>query len=484
MSNGVNFMKEFDINEVMKYFYEISKIPRISGKEEKIADYIENFAIKRNLNYTRDSYNNIIIIKEAVKSKKSNESVILQCHLDMVCEKEENSNHDFKKDGLDIYIDGDFIKARETTLGADNGIGIAIILAILNSNEINHPKIEAIFTVQEETTMEGAKKIDVSMLKSKKMICLDNMNEEELWIGCAGAKIFEYEIEGTKQKNSKSYTLIKLGISGFLGGHSGKDISKNRGNPIKEMGNLLDTLSKKYNIYLKNIYGGGKVNVIPRECYSEIFIKYDDLNKIKQEIINYNKLLKKKSINKNGNISVNMIKLEQIDNNSFNLNTTKKVIKVIKDIKNGVYYKDKYGNPLVSLNIGKIENIENKIKISFSIRTNRSEVEQKLEEELNNIVKKYKMQERKSELSGYEHKERSKFIDTCKTIYKQYFKKKPRVLDMHICLEAGFFANKIQNLDFIAIAPNIYDAHSPKERCSVSSLKKIYNYLILILKEI
>ena len=191
MSNGVNFMKEFDINEVMKYFYEISKIPRISGKEEKIADYIENFAIKRNLNYTRDSYNNIIIIKEAVKSKKSNESVILQCHLDMVCEKEENSNHDFKKDGLDIYIDGDFIKARETTLGADNGIGIAIILAILNSNEINHPKIEAIFTVQEETTMEGAKKIDVSMLKSKKMICLDNMNEEELSIGCAGAKIFE-----------------------------------------------------------------------------------------------------------------------------------------------------------------------------------------------------------------------------------------------------------------------------------------------------
>ena len=188
-------LKEPDIKDVLKYFYEISKIPRMSGKEEKIADYIENFAKERNLKYIRDIYNNIIIFKDSTKSNKSNESIMLQCHLDMVCEKEENSSHDFEKEALDIYIEEDYIRARDTTLGADNGIGIAIILAILSFNKINHPKIEAIFTVQEETTMEGAKQIDVSMLESKKMICLDNMNEEELWIGCAGAKIFEYEIE-------------------------------------------------------------------------------------------------------------------------------------------------------------------------------------------------------------------------------------------------------------------------------------------------
>ena len=153
----------------------------MSGKEEKIADYIESFAKNRNLKYIRDKYNNVIIFKDATKNNKSEESIILQCHLDMVCEKEENSNHDFEKDGLDIYIEGDYLKAKNTTLGADNGIGIAIILAILSSNNINHPKIEAIFTVEEETTMEGAQKIDVSMLSGKKMICLDNMNEEELW---------------------------------------------------------------------------------------------------------------------------------------------------------------------------------------------------------------------------------------------------------------------------------------------------------------
>ena len=475
-------MNEIDINEVLKYFYEISKIPRMSGKEEKIADYIENFAKERNLKYIRDIYNNIIIFKDSTKWNKTDEGIMLQCHLDMVCEKEENSNHDFEKEGLEVYIEGDYIKAKDTTLGADNGIGIAIILAILNSNKINHPKIEAIFTVQEETTMEGAKQIDVSMLESKKMICLDNMNEEELWIGCAGAKIFEYEIEGNQHKIREDNILIKIGINGFRGGHSGKDISKNRGNPIKEMGNLLDKLNTKYNIFLKNIYGGRKVNVIPRECYSDVYIRYDDFDRISQEIIEYNKIIKRKLIKDNENIKVSVKKIEQNDNYSFNSNTTKKVINILKEIKNGVYYKDKYSNPLVSLNIGKIENTKKEIKISFSIRTNRSEIEQKLENELNNIVSKYGIQERKSELSGYEHEERSMFIDKCKAIYKGYFGVNPKVIDMHICLEAGFFANKIPKLDFVAIAPNIYDAHSPKERCSISSLKKVYNYIILILE--
>lgn len=475
---------EFDVNEVIKYFFEISQIPRMSGKEEKIADYIENFAKKRNLKYTRDIYNNMIIVKEATKWNTSNESVMLQCHLDMVCEKEENSTHNFQKDSLKVYIEEDYIKAKDTTLGADNGIGIAIILAILDSNLINHPKIEAIFTVQEETTMEGAKRIDTNILKSKKMICLDNMNEDELWIGCAGAKIFDYEVEGSLQKISKDYTLVKIGINGFRGGHSGKDISKNRGNPIKEMGYLLDTLLSQYNIYLKNIYGGRKVNVIPRESYCEIYIKNSDFNKIAQEIIDYNKILKKNNIYDNENIKVSLEEIEIKDYESFDMDTTIKITDIIKALKNGVYYKNKYENPLVSLNIGRIENVGNKVKISFSIRTNRSEIEQKLEKELQDIVNKYKIQEMKSELSGYEHKEKSLFIDKCKTIYKQYFKVPPKVIDMHVCLEAGFFSNKIPDLDFIAIAPNIYDAHSPKERCSISSLKRVYNYIILILKNI
>lgn len=472
----------YDIDEVIKYFYEISKIPRRSGKEEKIANYIEDFAKKRNLKYIRDFYNNIIIIKDANKWNKSDESIILQCHLDMVCEKTENSNHDFDKDGLDLYIEDDFIKAKETTLGADNGIGVAIILAILNSNDINHPRLEVIFTVQEETTMDGAKQIDLSMLKGNKMICLDNMNEEELWIGCAGAKIFEYNIPKNIKKISQDYILIKIELNGFVGGHSGKDIDKQRGNPIKEMGNLLVYLYNKYGILIKNIFGGNKVNVIPRECYSEIYIKYDDINQINQDILKFNKKLKKQY--NNSDIFVSLTKITDISKNSLDLHTSKNIINIINKIPNGVYHSDKYNNPLVSLNIGEIK-IDNTIsKICFSIRSNREKKEIQLINELQNIKTNYDINENISELTGYEHKEWSSFIDKCKKIYIQYFNRKPKVVDMHICLEAGFLANKISNLDFIAIAPNIYDAHSPKERCSLSSLKKVYNYIILILENI
>lgn len=476
----------YNIDEVMKYFYEISKIPRMSGKEQRIADYIEEFAKKRNLKYVRDVYNNVIIIKESSKRDRSEKSIILQCHLDMVCEKEEKSKHNFEEEGLELYIEGDYIKAKGTTLGADNGIGIAIILSILDSDKISHPRIEAIFTVQEETTMDGAKKIDTGILQGKRMICLDNMNEDELWIGCAGAKIFKYQTEGrkTNTNNSKEKQLIKIVLNGFVGGHSGKDISKERGNPIKEMGAFLKILYKKYGILLKSIYGGRKVNVIPRECYSEIYIKYEDLDKVKEEIDIFNKSLRNRILEDNKNIRLYIEKMEEKSNDCFDKDTTKKMIDIIIDIPNGVYYRDQYTNPLVSLNIGKIESHKNELQLSFSIRSNRSSIEKKLLEELEFIRNKYNMKETRNELYGYEHEEKSEFIDKCKEIYRECFKRDPKMIDMHICLEAGFFASKIPGLDFIAIAPNIYDAHSPKERCSITSLKKIYNYIILILEDI
>ena len=472
---------KYDIENVLKYFYKISEIPRMSGKEEKIADYIVDFAIERNFEYIRDKYNNVIIIKEANRWENKDESIMLQSHLDMVCEKEENSEHNFEAEGIDLYIEDDFLKAKGTTLGADNGIGIAIILSILDSKTIKHPRIEAIFTVQEESTMEGAKKIDISMLHSKKMISLDNMNEEELWIGCAGAKIFEYTIKGNIENNVNDKSLLKIELRGFLGGHSGKDISKKRGNPIEEMGKILKILDKKYNILLKNIYGGRKVNVIPRECCCELYVEKKDIKKIKQAIKELNKRMQ--SNFESAEILIN--ELNDIDSNIyFCSETTKEIIKIINYIPNGVYYMDKYENPLVSLNLGRIENTDENIKLSFSIRSNRREIELILINKLKQIVKKFNIQANESELSGYEHKVRSDFIDECKDTYKRCFNREPKVIDMHICLEAGFFGMKKKDLDFIAIAPNIYDAHSPKERCSISSLKKIYKYVIIILENL
>lgn len=474
-----------NIDKVIQYFYEISKIPRKSGKEEKIADYIETFAKNRNLKYTRDQYNNLIIEKEATKGKEKQESIMLQAHLDMVCEKEENSQHDFEKDGLELYIDNDFIKAKGTTLGADNGIGVAIMLAILDSNNIEHPKIEAIFTVREETDMLGAKEIDTSMLKSTKMICLDNMSEDELWTGCAGAKIYQYNIIGNINEVNEDYILLRISLNGFLGGHSGKDISKSRGNPIKEMGNLLQSLSNKYDIFLKDFYGGNKVNVIPRECYCDIYVNAKELNEISQHILNFNNELIEKVKEGSQDIKVSLLRLKSNDMSCFDGISTRKIIKIINEMPNGVYYTDKYGNPLVSLNVGKIETEKEIIKLYFSIRSNRSKVESKILSDLDVIVDRHKIESFLiDELAGYEHKEKSDFIGMCKKIYIGHFEKEPKIIDMHVCLEAGFFGKKVPNLDFVAISPDIFDAHSPKERCSIYSLKRVYDYIILILENI
>ena len=472
-----------NIDRVMEYFYEISKIPRMSGKEEKIADYIERFAINNNLRYIRDKSNNIIIIKEAHELYKDNESILLQCHMDMVCEKNKSTNHNFEKDPIDVYIDGDFIKAKGTTLGADNGIGMAIIMSILESNDLKHPRIEAIFTVEEETTMRGAKTIDVSSLHGTKMICLDNMSEEELLIGCASAKIFDCEILGKTINVKEEYCLIRIELNGFIGGHSGKDISKSRGNPIKEMGNLLYILSKKYSIYIKDIGGGEKVNVIPRDCYVSLYIKAKDIEALKKDLDIFLNLLKNKIMISEG-ISINVECIENESNLSLDMETTIKVIEILNNIPNGVFYKDDKQNPLVSLNIGKINLVENNINISFSIRSNKMNEEYRLINNLQNIINKYKIIYTCKELSGYEHKKHSLFIEKCKNLYKMEFKKEPNMINKHIGLEAGFFGEKISNLDFIAIAPNIIDAHSPNEKCSISSLKRIYKYILIILENL
>jgi len=238
-------------NTVLNFFEIISKIPRKSGNEDKIASYLEKFAKERNLQCNRDSNNNVVIVKNASQGYENEETIILQCHTDMVCEKVEGSMHNFEVDGIETYIDGDFIKAKGTTLGADDGIGVAIILAILEE-AIEHPRIEAIFTTEEETTMNGAKNIDTKNLKGHKMICLDNMSEEELWTGCASHNVIEYKIKGlTKQDVSNEYDFIQIKLGGLLGGHSGIDIDKQRGNSIKIMIEIIKDLEKETNILIK-----------------------------------------------------------------------------------------------------------------------------------------------------------------------------------------------------------------------------------------
>lgn len=471
-------------NKVLKFFKEISKIPRPSGKEELISRYIINFAIERNLKYISDKYNNVIIFKEASKGYETNSSIILQSHMDMVCAKTKNSTHNFDTDPLELIEYDDYISANNTTLGADNGIGVAIALAILDDNTLKHPKLEVIFTTEEETTMNGAKYIDLSMLTSKKMICLDNMSEDELWIGCASSHEWtcylepEYRLLGDNQ-----YTLYTIDFYGFAGGHSGTDIGKKRGNPILLMSSLLQELSMQTQIYINSIVGGTRLNVIPTRCKCNIFINEKDIDII-EKIILENKLKILKEFDLENRIKIEFYKNEQEqDKKVFSNKSMNNMLQFLNSYKNGALKRDKDENVVLSSNFGVIDSTQGNIELHFSMRSNEEIYVSELVNDIDNKINKYELHIKNFlELPGYEHKKTSDFINKCKIEYMKYFNKKPKLIKMHVGLEAGFFNSKIPNLDFVAIAPNIWDAHSPNERVSISSTNKVYEYIIELLK--
>ena len=263
--------------KVMKFFEEISKIPRKSGEEDKVVEYLKKFAIERNLEYYKDNYRNIVIKKEASQGKENSPAIALQAHTDMICEKSPESNHDFSIDGLELYVDGDFIKAKGTTLGADNGIGVAIILAVLDCEKIKAPKLECIFTSEEETTMLGAINLDLANIESNRIISLDNGKEGKILISSAECNEWKGKVNFTREKTDKpSFELV---YDSFKGGHSGGNIGdETRGNPIKL---AIEILKKLQDVQIANITGGSQVNVIPRE----VSVKFVTENKNAEEII-------------------------------------------------------------------------------------------------------------------------------------------------------------------------------------------------------
>jgi len=456
----------------LDYFFEISRIPRVPGKEEKIADYLVNFAIKRGLKYYRDDINNVVIWKGASLGYEAKGILALQSHVDMICEKTIDSTHDFSNDPLEVYVEGDFVKAKGTTLGADNGVGVAYMLSILDSKEIKAPKLECIFTVQEETTMNGARFIDETKLLSNRIISFDNFSENDMWISSANSKEWELKCNIEYEKLNDRYTTYELTLSDFIGGHSGLDIGdENRVNPIK----LAIDLLKDKEVVINELKGGSRVNIIPRE-FNIVFSTKEDIQDITNKVIGINSKLKQgKLIFKN----VNFIE------KCFSKETTKNIINFISEFKNGALNRDDEGNIILSANMGAVENLGNEVIIKCSLRANDKLLGEKLKQEMennmeqNNITVKFF-----DEMLGYFPKNNSELVEKCARIYKETFGKEIRKTRVQACLECGFFAEKIENLEYVSIAPNIYNAHSPDEKFSISSADRVWNYIVNLLKNI
>lgn len=461
-------MEEFK-TVFLKYFYEISKIPRKSGNEEKIAKYLIKFAKERNLKYYTDSKFNVVIWKDASVGYEDKEILGFQCHTDMVCEKVDGSAHDFLKDFLDLIIENGFLKAKDTTLGADNGIGVAYILEILDSN-LKTPKLECIFTTQEETTMEGARFLDGNILKSKRIISFDNFLDTEILISSATAKRWVSKIYMKKQEKEENLIYYKLNILGFKGGHSGIDIwDKKRGNPIKIIADMLNELES---ISIAEIKGGSSENVIPRDVKIVFAIEESErgiLEKLESKFESLKKVY--------GNICIYLRELEDEEKEGIEIYSkedTKRLLEYIVNYKNGPLEYDKEGNVILSGNLGKIESFEDYVLLKYSVRYNDKKIGEKLVSEIEENMEKYNLIcEDSSYMLGYEEPKESKLLNIVEKAYIEVMGNISKKKKSQACLECGYLGQKIENLEYIAIAPNIFDAHSPKERVEIASANKV-----------
>ena len=470
---GDDDLKELDVEEnepkeVIRFFKQISDIPRRSGEEDKIRDYLVNFAKERNLEYYTDDVYNVIIRKEASKGYEKEPILGFQAHTDMICEKNEGIAHDFSKDSLRLLQDGDFITADGTTLGADNGIGVAYMLAILDSDKIKGPKIECIFTTQEETTMIGAIQIDENQIKTRRMISLDNGKQGKMVISSANCMEWFGKMDIEKTNVEENLICYELTYNDFLGGHSGGNIADvKRGNPIKLAGEIL---SKLDNVYIKSLEGGSRVNVIPRDC-KVIFYSDKENFEIIKNIMN-------KQIRFYGDDGI--IKLKEIngDFEAFSKETTERVISFIKEYVNGAIEYNENNNVILSANLGRVS-IENAfVKFEYSLRSNDMELRNKYLDNLKALENKNNVEVIwEQELAGIEPNYENSLANTCDTIYKSLQNENMERIITQGVVEGGFFKNKIKDLEYICIGPNTYDVHSPKERVSIKSMEIMWDFI-------
>lgn len=465
---------------VFKYFEEICQIPHGSGDMERIADYCVGFAKSHSLEYKRDKANNVVIYKNATAGYENAEPIILQGHLDMVCQKLEDRNIDFSNEGLQIFVDGDFVKARGTTLGADNGIAVAMVLAILESDEYKHPRIEAVFTTDEEIGMVGATKLDMSLLTAKKMINIDSEEENAVTVSCAGGSDFKVTMPIKRVKRLGTEVIVV--IKGLKGGHSGIEIDKGRVNANILAGRFLNHMANAVDFDIISIEGGDKGNAIPNQC--KIRLCVDDTEQFIKKSNNYLEIIKNEISEREKDFAPVVIIGENAEFEVLDKELRNHIIYALLCVPNGIVEMSASIKGLVetSLNLGILETDNDEITMLFTLRSNKKSAHIALEDKLKGFFGALPCTiEASGHYPPWEFKENSElqklYIDT----YKEVTGTTPSVEAIHAGLECGIFYSAIEGLDCISIGPNLFDVHTVNEKMSISSTEKIFNVLIALL---
>ncbi|MGF0032907.1 aminoacyl-histidine dipeptidase [Bariatricus sp. SGI.154] len=476
-------LEHLEPRKVFCFFEELCQIPHGTYDTKRISDYCVAFAKERGLEVLQDEVNNIIIKKPGTIGYEKSKPVILQGHLDMVCEKLAGSSHDFKTDALKLYIEDGYVKAKDTTLGGDDGIAVAMALAILDSDDIPHPPIEALFTTDEEVGMGGADAIDLSVLEGRKLINIDSEEEGILTIGCAGGIQYETVIPVLREK--KSGILVRIRIHGLLGGHSGVEINKQRGNAHKMMGRLLYCIKKEIPMNLVSVDGGSKDNVISLESTANILIPADQEAKVRRMVGEMVQIWKEEFMGEEPGLVTDIEVTTDCVTDVFDEASTDHLITYLVICPNGVqeYSRKLEGLVETSVNIGVVETNVDSVRTVSLLRSSVESRKQQFREYLEICAKAVGGTGKTlNEYPAWQFRLESELRDTMLNTYKELYGKEPVVSTIHAGLECGLLQGKCPDLDCVSFGPNILDVHSVNERLDIASTQRTWEYLKAILK--
>ncbi len=467
---------------VFGYFEKICSIPHGSRNTKLISDYLVSFAVEHGLRYIQDEANNVILFQEGTCGMEDHKPVILQGHMDMVCEKDADCPIDMTTEGLDVTHDGFCVFARGTTLGGDDGIAVAYALALLADKSIPHPPLEVIITVDEEIGMLGADVIDLSELKGRTLINLDSEDEGVFTVSCAGGATATISL--SVERRAVYGPCIRLSVEGLQGGHSGAEIHKNRANANKVMGEFMSRIQKLMPLCLTSFAGGSKDNAIPRSCQATMVamgIKLERINAIAEKL--------QAEIREQYDEPEALIQAFDVDalgGNSLSTEDTARVIGLLCGAPNGIQAmsQDMPGLVQTSLNLG-IAKLGSQFAVTFSVRSSVNDEKQALLYRLEELAKLFSgTYTQMGEYPAWEYKKESKLRDTMVAIYTEMFGAEPQVLAIHAGLECGLLGEKLPGLDCVSVGPQMHDIHTSREKLEIASTERTWKFLLEVLKNL
>ena len=481
----MSVLENLQPERVFHYFEEITKIPHGSGNTREISDYLVSFAKEHGLRYIQDESNNVVIFKPAAKGYENVPTVMLQGHMDMVCEKEPGSSHDFTRDALKLQVEGDYISAQGTTLGGDDGIAVADGLALLEDDTLEHPALEVVITVDEEIGLLGATALDASPLQAKCLINLDSEEEGYLWAGCAGGMtaVSELPVRYQEETNEK----WKVTVSGLAGGHSGAEIDKNRANATLLLARFLKEAKEQGAYAISELKGGLKDNAIPRTANALILAGKEEGNAIAAYAKVFTEALKKEYTGSDEGICVTVeaqgIGTEPV----LHPVSQEKVLFFLLQYPNGIQKMCGFMDGLVetSCNLG-ITNLTPKALVgSASVRSSVGSAKKALADKIAYLTEflggEFQIE---GDYPSWEYKQDSALRPLMVEVFREMYHREPEVKVIHAGLECGLFYEKIPGLDCVSLGPDMQNIHTTEEKLSVSSVERVWEYLLAVLKKI